>query len=101
MLYLVKIRMSGNSGKVRRIFLSTQEESTAFIDAIIKAQGFNSQLEQYEVLREIERTSKTSVVIAKHKILKAKVVIKSQPAEDIENRERQFSISEVDAQRKC
>ena len=63
-LYLVKIRISSNSGKVRRIFLSTQRERTAFIDAIIKAQGFNSQLDQYEVKREIERTSKTSVVIA-------------------------------------
>ena len=48
--YVSKIRMSSDNRLVRKIFLRTQEERTAFILAILKAQGFNSQLEQYEEL---------------------------------------------------
>ena len=40
-------------------------------------------------------------MIAQHRILGAKVVIKSLPASDYEKRAQLFSISEVDAQRKC
>ena len=53
-----------NNKHFRRILLRTPDERTAFIRAILKAQGFASQLEQYEVLSEIERTSRTCVTIA-------------------------------------
>ena len=56
--------MSSDNRLVRKIFLRTQEERTAFILAILKAQGFNSQLEQYEELQVIEKTSKAKVVLA-------------------------------------
>ena len=79
-LYLVKIRLANKN--IRKIFLRSPEERMAFIQAILEAQGFASQLEQYEVLIEIERSGETCVVIARHRILGAKVVIKSLPASD-------------------
>ena len=71
---------------VRKIFLISLKERNAFIQAILEAQGFASQLEQYEVLSEIERSDKTCVVFAKHRILRVKVVIKSIPASDYEKK---------------
>ena len=70
--------------RVRKILLRNPNDKIAFIRAILEAQGFASQLEQYEILSEIERSGETVVVIAKHRILRAKVVIKSLPASDYE-----------------
>ena len=55
-LYSVKLKVISDKRKVRKFFLRTPKERQAFINAILKAQGFNSQLEQYTIKQEIERT---------------------------------------------
>ena len=69
----------------------------AFINAFIKAQGYNSELEQYTMISEIERTAKSSVMIAMHKALGIKVVIKSVPSDLYHNNAASFGISEINA----
>ena len=79
------------------MFLRTKKERATFISAILKAQGYNSQLEQYTIKAEIERTLESRVMYAKHNILGNKVVIKSIPAEYYHLRTDRFAISEAEA----
>ena len=68
-----------------------------FINAILNAQGLDTALEQYTVKAEIERNAESSVVIATHNRLYAKVVIKTVPSELYHAKTAGFSISEVNA----
>ena len=77
--------------------MRTQFERSAFICATLKAQGFNSKLEQYTVIKELYQSDQSKVMLAKHKILDLKVVIKFIPVQNYEKKERLFFISEVDA----
>ena len=52
-----------------------------FIKVILEAQGYNSELEQYTIEAEIERTSDGSVMLATHKLFGIKLVIKTVPSE--------------------
>ena len=65
-LFTVKLKVKSDKRKVRRIFLRTKKESEAFINAILKAQGYASQLMQYRIKGEIERTQQSAVMYAKH-----------------------------------
>ena len=69
----------------------------AFINTILKAQGYGSQLEQYTIIAEIDRTADSRILIAKHNALGTKVVIKSIPSEIYHARAASFAITEVDA----
>ena len=93
----MKLKVKSDKRKVRRIFLRTKKESEAFINAILKAQGYASQLMQYRIKREIERTQQSAVMYAKHKLFGTKVVIKSVPSEQYHTRASLPTISEVDA----
>ena len=67
------------------------------MNAIIQAQGFANQLEQYTITSEIERSAESRVMIATHNALGVQVVIKAIPSELYHNKATSFSISEVDA----
>ena len=41
-LYPVKLKASVNEKKVRKVFLRSKDERAAFINTILKAQGYNS-----------------------------------------------------------
>ena len=71
------------------------------INAIIKAQGYSSELEQYTIRAELERTEESSVLVATHNVLGVKVVIKNIPSEFYNRKEASFAISEVNAQHRC
>ena len=93
----MKLKVKSDKRKVRRIFLRTKKESEAFINAILKAQGYASQLMQYRIKGEIERTQQSAVMYAKHKLFGTKVVIKSVPSEQYHTSASLTTISEVDA----
>ena len=52
-----------------------------FIKAILEAQGYDSELEQYTIQAEIERTADSSIMLASHNLFGVKVVIKTVPSE--------------------
>ena len=82
---------------MRKVFLSSQEKRTALINAILKAQGFDSQLLQYTIKTELQSNESGKVVIAQHNILGTKVVIKEVPADLYNSKTARSNISEVDA----
>ena len=92
---MVKLKLI--SDKVRKVFLRTEEERAAFISAIIRAQGYNTQLDQYTIKGVMERTLESKVMYAKHNTLDYRVVIKSMPAEYYRRKADMFAISEVEA----
>ena len=96
-VYTVKLKINKDKKKVRKIFLRSKRERTAFVSAIIKAQGYTSQLEQYRIKSELERNDESTIVVARHNALGCKVVIKAIPSELYHAKTTQFSISEVDA----
>ena len=79
----LKIKINSDRRKIHKIFLRTKQESVAYMNAILKAQGYGSPLEQYTITEEIERTSRSAVLAAKHNALGVKVVIKAVPSENI------------------
>ena len=46
---IIKLKVINNSRRVHKIFFGTPIERKAFVNTLLKAQGFNSQLEQYEI----------------------------------------------------
>ena len=99
---MVKLKLI--SDKVRKVFLRTEKERAAFINAIIRAQGYNTQLDQYTIKGVMKRTMESKVMYAKHNTLDYKVVIKSIPAkyyrvkaEYYRVKAARFAISEVEA----
>ena len=93
----MKLKVNKDKRKVRKFFLRTQQDRAALINAIVRAQGYNSQLEQYTIKADIERTQESSVMVAIHNALGTKVVIKAIPSELYHTKAASFSISEVDA----
>ena len=93
----MKIKVNSESRKVRKLFFRSQEERTAFINAVLKSQGLNSQLDQYTIKSEIEKTQESIVVCARHNVYGVKVVIKSIPAEYYHAKAARFAISEAEA----
>ena len=79
------------------MFFRSQEERAAFINAVLKAQGLNSQLDQYTIKSLIEETQESRVVCARHNTYGVKVVIKSIPAEYYHAKAARFAISEAEA----
>ena len=76
-LYVVKLRVNRDWNRVRKFFLDTLQERAALINAILKAQGYGSELEQYTIRAELVRTEESSVSLATHNVLGSRVVIKS------------------------
>ena len=76
----LKIKINSDKRKIHRIYLRTKQGSVAFINNILTAQGFGSPLEQYTIIEEIERSSRSAVLAAKHNALGVKVVIKAVPS---------------------
>ena len=93
----MKIKVNSESRKVRKVFFRSEEERAALISAVLKAQGLNSQLDQYTIKSEIEETQESRVVCAVHNIYGVKVVIKSIPAEYYHAKAARFAISEAEA----
>ena len=93
----MKLKVNKDKRKVRKFFLRTQQDRAALINAIVRAQGYNSQLEQYTIKADIERTQESRVMVAIHNALGTKVVIKAIPSELYHTKAASFSISEVDA----
>ena len=94
---MVKLKGISDKRKVRKVFLRTEKERAAFISAIIRAQGYNTQLDQYTIKGVMERTLESKVMYAKHNTLDYRVVIKSMPAEYYRRKADMFAISEVEA----
>ena len=94
---MVKLKVISDKRKVRKVFLRTEKERAAFISAIIRAQGYNTQLDQYTIKGVMERTLESKVMYAKHNTLDYRVVIKSIPAEYYRVKAERFAISEVEA----
>ena len=92
---MVKLKLI--SDKVRKVFLRTEEERAAFISAIIRAQGYNTQLDQYTIKGVMKKTLESNVMYAKHNTLDYRVVIKSIPAKYYRVKAARFAISEVEA----
>ena len=45
----IKLKTITNGRRVHKVFFSTQLESETFINSILQAQSFSSQLDQYEI----------------------------------------------------
>ena len=101
LMHYVKLKMNNDSKGVRKVYLNTLADRTAFINAILKAQGFNSPLEQYDIQTRIHETREGKVFFAKHKTLGFNVAIKSIAGELYHRKETCFNISEVCALYSC
>ena len=75
------LRSSVKTKRVHRLFLRTPEEMRAFVKAFLNAQGFNTLLRQYQITNEMYRSEQSIVMLARHRILNLRVVIKFVPTE--------------------
>ena len=76
----MKLKIHKDKKRVRKFYLRTQEDRTALVQAIIQAQGYASQLEQYTIEDVIDRSVESCVMTATHKALDTKYVIKAIPS---------------------
>ena len=92
----MKLKIHKDKKRVRKFYLRTQEDRTALVQAIIQAQGYASQLEQYTIEDVLDRSAESCVMKATHKALKKKFVIKAIPSQLYHSRSTSIGISEVD-----
>ena len=56
-LYPIKLKMNNTKGnKVRKVLINSPKRKTEFINAILRAQGINSQLSQYVPISNIPKS---------------------------------------------
>ena len=67
--------MSGN-GKSRRFFFPTECERQKALTSILEQQGFETQMDQYEILGQIGKGSANPVWMSKHRLTGLIVAIK-------------------------
>ena len=56
-LYITKLKTISNGRRVHKVFFSTKQERETFVNTILKAQGLNSHLEQYQIIRKVDKPS--------------------------------------------
>ena len=65
------------SKKSRTIYFESPQQCQEVLQAILIAQGFQSQLDQYEIEHEIQEQGSNPVAIGSHRITGTKVVLKA------------------------
>ena len=64
-LYPIKLKMNNTKGnKVRKVLINSPKRKTEFINAILQAQGINSQLSQYVPISNVPKTGEENVIFA-------------------------------------
>ena len=91
--------MAGN--KSRQIVFETRKIRNLAIGAILTAQGFSSQLDQYEIVKPLSSDSSNPVWAGVHKLSKQQVAIKAVEEVKYERLTNENQISEVQAMAAC
>ena len=56
-LYPIKLKIRAKGNRVRNVLMSTHKKRTAFINAILRAQGSTSQLHQYRLASKMDKAA--------------------------------------------
>ena len=56
-MFVVKLKRQVKN--TLKVYLKTKNQRAAFVNAILKAQGYNSELDQYTIGNLIERTNES------------------------------------------
>ena len=87
--------------KSRMVFLESRKQRAEVLSAILTAQGYPSQLEQYEVEYEIEEGSSNPVAIGFHKGTGTRVAIKATDSKKYQRLAQENHVSEAEAMSMC
>lgn len=97
--YPVKIILP--EGKSRLVYFPTRQDRKKALMAVLAAQGFQNQLDQYELLDTIGQGSANPVFVATHLMTGLKVVIKAIDTAKYKRLRNENNISESIAMHKC
>ena len=97
--YPMKLQMSRTKSRV--LYFPTRESRQTAIDIVLRQQGFDSQLDQYHLISEIEEGCSNPVHIARHKLSDMKVAIKAIPAKKYLRLQQENMIDEGAAMDLC
>jgi hypothetical protein len=93
--YPLKLVLPNN--KSRTVFSESRSERKQLLSAVLAAQGFRNQLEQYDVEETIGEGSCNPVWVGRHKTNGLRVAIKAMESEKYQRLRRENQVSEGDA----
>ena len=95
------LKLMLNAKKSRMLYFETRRERKEALVAILTEQGFQSQLDQYRVIKAIDSGCSNPVMIAEHKLTGGWVVIKSIEKERYESLQAENGVTEDEAHELC
>ena len=95
------LKMIREHKKSRKLYFECNSDRKAILYAILHRQGFTSQNDQYEAVRQVDQGCNNPVIVGKQKLTNSLVAIKTVETEKYKNLQKMNRISEAEAMELC